>query len=367
MKISRIYSVVLALTSLLFIYCSKNDDSPEPIAENTPTEETPVEEPPIEETPQIDGSWSVSSTNLYDYDYAKYFIINTDNTLVILNENELGFKSLDNANYTNDEENSQITINYGYGSALANYTLTDDELVMNFPDGFINLIRSETADDNDWVEELTILEEGDAPWNEDVDIAWNGSQILVGNGYEVEDIGLVNPETFALEGTITTTRSAFAVEVEVEKYDSSGKYIFQSSNGHSKFFIYRESDNTYIDESLDLGAWIYGLASVDYNKIWAASGNERTLYLYNYSTVSIEQTIELGDTRPYGLDYQDGYLYVCAEGMLYKCDVTDGLTVVNSYVVPDVSIVGIAYDGSNFWIYGHRGDDGKLIKLDLSI
>lgn len=277
----------------------------------------------------------------------------------------MGFRNLNNANYTHDEENSQITINFGFGSSLANYTLTEEELVLSFPDGSVTLNKNETIDYSQWVEELTILEEGDAPWTENVDIAWNGSQIVIGNGREAEDIGLVNPETFALDGTITTTRSAFAVEIE--KYTGIDRYYFQGDNVYSKFYIHYEADNTFIKESLDLGPRIYGLASMDEMRIWAASGNEDTLYLYNYNTDTIEQTIELDGRRPYGLDYQDNYLYLCTGYKLYKCDVSDGLQVVNSYSIPNVWIYGVAYDGSNFWVYGERGDEGKLMKVDLSI
>ncbi|MFC4097657.1 YncE family protein [Euzebyella saccharophila] len=365
MKNSVFLIAFVILTSVMFTNCKKDDDSPQPVIENTSPEETTEEEIPEEEPPKIDGTWAVSSSDYYGYKNTSYFIINPDNTLTILNENEMGFRDLSNANYTHDEENSQITINFGYGSSLANYTLTEEELVLSFPDGSVTLSKNETIDDSQWVEELTILEEGDAPWTDRVDIAWNGSQILIGNGYQAEDIGLVNPETFALDGTITTTRSAFAVEIE--KYDDPAKYIFQTDNGSSKFFIYSESDNSFEKESINLGSWLYGLASVDFQKIWAASGNEDALYLYNYNTDTIEQTIELDGTRPYGLDYQDNHLYICTGYMLYKCDVSDGLKVVNSYTIPDVRIYGVAYDGSNFWVYGERGNEGKLIKVDLSI
>ncbi|MBG47284.1 MAG: hypothetical protein CML05_03230 [Pseudozobellia sp.] len=363
MKNSVFFIAIVFLASTMFTNCKKDDDSPQPEIENTPPQET-AEETPEEEPLKIDGTWAVSSTDFYEYQYTSYFIINPDNTLTILDEDEMGFRDLNNANYTHDEENSQITINFGFGSSLANYTLTEDELVLSFPDGTVTLNKNEAIADNQWLEELTILEEGDAPWTDSVDIAWNGSQILVGNGYEADDIGIVNPETFALDGTITTTRSAFAVEIE--KFDDPSKYLFQSSNGSAKFYIYQESDNTYLEESLDMGAWIYGLASIDERRIWAASGNERSLYLYNYNTDTIEQTIEL-DTRPNGLDYQDGHLYVCANNKLFKCDVSDGLQVVNSYSIPNVQIYGVAYDGSNFWVYGERNNEGKLIKIDLTI
>lgn len=365
MKNSVFLIAFVIFTSVMFTNCKKDDDSPQPVIENTSPEETTEEETPEEEPPKIDGTWAVSSSDYYGYENTSYFIINPDNTLTILNENEMGFRDLSNANYTHDEENSQITINYGFGSSLANYTLTEDELVLSFPDGSVTLNKNETIDDSQWVEELTILEEGDAPWTDSVDIAWNGSQILIGNGYEADDIGLVNPETFALDGTITTTRSAYAVEIE--KYEGSDRYFFQSHNGYSKFYIHGEADNAFIEESLDLGPWIYGLASMDEMRIWAASGNEDALYLYNYSTDTIEQTIEIDDTRPYGLDYQDNHLYICANYKLYKCDVSDGLQVVNSYSIPNVRIFGVAYDGSNFWVYGERDNEGKLIKVDLSI
>ncbi|CAZ95001.1 YncE family protein [Zobellia galactanivorans] len=351
MKITKVYTAVLALTSLLFINCSKGDD------DNGGN-------PPVQETPTIEGTWKVVTNNYFDD--SKYFIINEDNTLHILYEDNLGFKGAQNANYTNNEEELQLTINFGYASLLANYTVSSDDLVLNFPDGSISLTKETTAlDPDNWIKKLKIINEGDAPWTESIDIAWNGSQLVIGNGYEAEAIGLVNPETFALEGTIATTRSAFAVEIE--NYDDEEKYIFQSDNGNNKFHMYDLADNTHEDESLPLGSWIHGLASIDHQTIWASSNNEDSIYLYDYDSKTILQTIDLEEKSPNGLDYQAGYLYICASGQLYKCDVSDGFEVIESYTLPDYSITGIAYDGSYFWVYAEKNSEGKLVQLDLSI
>jgi hypothetical protein len=221
-----------------------------------------------------------------------------------------------------------------------------------------------------WIQKLTIVSQGDAPWNVDADIAFNGSHILLGNGSEADNIGLINPETFLLDGEIITSQTAFAVEVE--KFDVPDKYIFQSSNGSMQFKTYFEDSNTEAFTSIDLGSWIYGLASINSDQIWVSSGNEQSLYLLNYMSSGVDQTIEQTvtlDRTPYGMDYQDGFLYVCSRGNIYKCDVSSSFEVLETVTVEGYRAFGIAFDGTNFWINASSNDGGpnQLIKTSLTL
>mgnify|MGYP001228890890 CR=1 FL=1 len=310
------------------------------------------------------GTWEVlSGTN---FENAVNFVFKSDNTFAILYQDELGFRDVQSGNYSDNTDSSQLTMQF-FIATLVNYNLEGDQLNLNFSDGeTVTLRRTQDNPEANWITNLTILQEGNAPWTEDSDIAWNGTHILLGNGYEVEDIGLINPETLELDDVITTTESAFAVEVE--KSNFADRYIFKSDNGFSKYMFYTEDTETYVGESTDLGPWINGIASVGNSDVWVSSGNNNALYLHDYASDLIEKTIDLGDRSADGLDYQDGFLYVCSQGNLYKCDVSGSdIIITDTYGLPGYVINGVAFDGSNFWVNAIQGNQGKLIKINLSI
>ena len=310
------------------------------------------------------GVWEVISSTALEN--SVYIIFKSDNTFTILSEETLGFRDTQSGNYSDNAASSQLTMQF-FAATLVNYTLADNLLELNFSDGgTVSLSRTQDNPEDSWVNELTVLQEGDAPWTEDSDIAWNGTHILLGNGYEADNIGLINPETLALDDVLLTTESAFAVEVEKSSF--TDRYVFKSDNGSSKYKYYTQDTEAYVGESSDLGPWIYGLASVGNSDIWVSSGNSRALYLHDYASDAIEKTIELGSRRADGLDYQDGFLYVCSQGNLYKCDVSGStLDVLETYTLDGYYINGVAYDGSNFWVNAMQSNQGKLIKINLSI
>ncbi len=307
------------------------------------------------------GTWEIISGHAtYFEKNAKYVHINEDNTIDILSEDALGFKGDFSAIITVSDK--QITIS-SYSSSIYNYILEEDKLTMTGGDGnTIVLKRNSIPDASVWVKELSILSEGAAPWDGNVDIAYNGTHIVYGKDRDSNRIGLVNTNNFILEGEIITSKSAYAVEVE--KFDSPERYIFQSNNGHSSFYAYFEDTNTQSFESLNLGAWIKGLASIDDKTIWVSSGNEGQLYYYNYFNVphQILQTIDV-DFQPKGLDFQDGFLYVSDGIRIHKCQTTPTFRAIESYRIPNHRISGVAFDGVNFWF----STTDKLIKSNLTL
>ena len=340
-------AIVPLLAITLIISCSKNSDDGNGSQQRS-----------------IFGSYELVS-GTFIQDNFKYFYINEDNTLNLLGEDELGFRSELASNITVSETQLTANIQY-YGNLILNYTLSEETLELNLAGEPPIILRkiANAPNAQDWIQELTIESEGTLAWEEDADIAWNGSRILLGNGYEADNIGVINPNTFTMESEIITTRSAFAVEVE--KNSSVDKLIFQSDNGSTKFFAYREDTNALVLESMAMGAWIQGLASVNSEKIWASSGNEDQLYLYNYNTNITEKTIDV-DFQPKGLDYQEGFLYVSDGQKLHKCETAPTLRCIASYQIPNHQINGIAYDGSNFWVSARNSSGYKLIKTNLSL
>ncbi|VAW14664.1 hypothetical protein MNBD_BACTEROID03-625 [hydrothermal vent metagenome] len=316
------------------------------------------------------GKWELTGNSGYFFrenrKNEKYVHINTDNTIDVLSEDPLGFKRVKSKIVTVSDDQITISGSGEGGVVIYNYTLAEDTLILENASGkTIELIRNNNIPEvSDWFEELTILSEGPAPWVEDVDIAYNGTHIVYGNGRESETIGLVNTDNFNLDGEITTTHNAFVVEVE--KGDASDRSIFQGNDGRDTFYAYTENTNTFVFKSPELGAWIKGLASIDGENIWVSSGNEQQLYHYNYSNQEIVQTIDL-DFKPQGLDYQGGFLYVSDGAKIHKCQTSPTLKPVKSYGIKNHRIYGIAYDGTNFWISAWVNGSYKLIKTDLTL
>ncbi len=350
--LQKILSVLMvsAIAALSFTSCKKDDG--------------PTDMPIVEEQ-TIFGAWEITDGSLV-LQNAAYVHINEDNTINILAEDGLGFKREYTTNITVTE--NQLTMSSGYGSQINNYNLDGNVLTISPPgsSGDVTLTKNNVSPSvADWIMDLSAINEGNAPFDAEVDIAYNGTQLLVGNGYSGENIALVNPTTFAIEGEIVTTRSAFAVEVE--KYNSTGKYIFQSDNGNDKFYGYREDDNSLQVESFGTGAWIKGLASIDENQIWVSSNSEEALYLYRYDGADeILNTINL-DFQPGGLDYQNGFLYVSEGNRIHKCQTTPSFKAVETYRIQNHNVNGIAYDGANFWLSTYSSGSNKLVKIDLSI
>ncbi|NHF61450.1 hypothetical protein FK220_019005 [Flavobacteriaceae bacterium TP-CH-4] len=335
-------------TILSLVSCSK-DDGPE-IQPLPDTMETPG--PTSEETPTVFGIWEAKSGSIGGGD-TKYVFINEDNTIDILDEDELGFRSDFNTNITVSE--NQITLSGGGegGTPIYNYSLEGDELTIILPYEAdpVKFERASSAPDADtWVKPLSMLNEGVVPWERDVDIAFDGTYLL---GFYSEDreILKIDPTDFSIADRMPTTRSAYSVEIE--KSDSEFKQLFQSSNGSNKFYSYIYSSNTHYYDSEELGSWIRGLASVNPGNLWVSSSNAEALYHYKsngaLSPGEVLKTVGL-DFQPGGLDYQDGYLYLTERNRIHKCITSPEFRAVASYKLSGQSVNGIAFDGSHFWL-----------------
>lgn len=317
----------------------------------------------------IIGDWELVSGGLLGVE-DDFLIISSDNTFEILSENEIGFRQKFQGIYTDGED--QITLNFGFGSGLFNYTVTETTLELMGSEGSVsNYVRTTTAPlPETWITTITALEQADAPWDENVDIAYNDSQILIGNGNASEFIGLMNTETLALDSGILTSKSAFAVEVE--KLNLPDKFIFESDGGFSNFTAFYADTNLEAFTSIDTGPWIYGLASVNQTQIWVSSDNTASLYLVSYDDATgssiIERTLDI-DLRIDGLDYQNGFLYACYQGGIYKCDVSSSFEIVENIKIGGYEATGIAFDGTNFWINAESesGGPNQIIKTSLTL
>jgi hypothetical protein len=315
----------------------------------------------------LSGKWEATSGSFLE-SQPKYLIFNQGNTLSFLSEHDLGFKTHETFNYT--LSGSVIEINIQGGPRSFQYVLNGNTLSID--DGFstLHLVKNNIAPNTgDWVQELSVLSEGNAPWNGEVDIAftYDKTNIVYGMNPVATYIPLIDPMTFFEVGQIATTNQANVVEVE--KSSLTGRFLFQS-NGNSNIIKVYTMDDGAFQFNLDVDSEISGMASVDSNYLWVVSNNDQgSINLINVADNTIEQTVLLGYRGLYGLDYQNGFLYVSDGTFLHKCQTTPAFKSVKSYRINGFDIYGIAFDGTNFWAstYSNVASNYKLVKTNLSL
>ena len=264
---------------------------------------------------------------------------------------------------------SEIEINV-QGFESFQYTLSQNTLSISDGSSTLQLIKNESAPTSeDWIQELSVLSEGDAPWSGDVDIAftYDKTKIVYGMNDTSTYIPFIDPVTFTEVGLFGTPN--IAKVVEVEKFEIPDRYLFQS-NGNSNLIRVSSIDGSGTPFNLEVETKIVGIASVDPNYLWVASNDdEGSLNLVNVADNTIDQTIPLGFYNVNGLDYQNGFLYVDDGVYLHKCQTTPTFKAIASYKVPNFGMQGIAFDGTNFWASAFDDTESsyKLIKTSLTL
>ena len=316
------------------------------------------------------GQWEIMDGQL-GVDASKFLYLNEDNTIDILSEDHMGFKRAYTTNITVTTD--QITVSGEfYGGTINNYILDNNILTIIPPGEAEPTVLQKIVngpDPSEWVKSLSILNEGEVPWEREVDIAFDGEYLL---GYDENEGSIlkINPDDFSIVDNMTTSRSAYAVEIE--KSDAPTRQLFQSSNGSPNFFSYIYSSNSLYYTSENLGSWIRGIASIEPGLLWASSSSMDALYHYksngSLSPGEILETIPL-DIEPGGLDYRNGYLYITERNYIHKCQTTPEFKAVETYEVKGHGIHGVTHDGTNFWlsVESWEGNTYKLLKVDLPL
>ena len=340
------YLIVMLITMTLF-NCNNDDDSH--------TNQNPLL-----------GKWEVTS-GIFLESQPKYLIFNSDNTVDFLFEHDLGFKAIDQIDYIVSESEIEMNVQ---GFVGFEYTLDQNILSISNGSSTLLLAKNESAPNTeDWVQALSVLSEGDAPWSGEVDIAftYDKTKIVYGMNDSATNIPLINPTTFTEVEQIATTN--IAKVVEIENFAVPDRYLFQSNGNSNSISVYTINNGTY-QFSLEVDNKISGMASVNSNYLWVASNeDEGSLNLINVADNTIDQTIPLGYYSLNGLDYQNGFLYVNDGLYIHKCQTTPNFKAVATYKVSNFGLQGIAFDGVNFWAsaYHNSSDSYKLIKTNLTL
>ncbi|MEQ8218495.1 MAG: hypothetical protein RH981_09680 [Arenibacter sp.] len=342
------YTLIILVLGTLF-NCHKNDDNDDNSIEN-----------------QLLGKWEVTGGTFLE-SQPKYLIFNSDNTVNFLSEHSLGFKANENFAYT--VSGSEIKINV-QGFFPFEFILEQNTLQIIHGDNALELTKNNSAPaSDDWVKELSIVSKGAAPYGGNVDIAFtfDKTKIVYGMGSAATYIPLLDPITFTELGSIETTKKAKVVEIE--NYGVPDRFLFQSDENSNLVSVYTMNNGVF-QFTLQVDNDISGMASANSDFLWVVSNNnEGSINLVNVADNTIDQSISLGYYNLYGMDYQNNYLYVTDGKYLHKCQTTPTFKAIISYEVPNFSLQGIAFDGTNFWASGFDDleSDYKLVKTNLTL
>jgi hypothetical protein len=328
--------VIIFVLLMIVFSCKKNDDSFHDYA------------------PGLAGTWRyVKGT-----DPEKYLVINQDRTCSILSSDAQGIKDKSDAivmvtgnqlMIDNSDPNVYPNIN------IYNYQVKGDTLKLESPEKSIFLVKNKNSNASAaWIKNAVAVLRYKAPVAEPTDIAFDGSLIWYGNGYNSHYLYKLNPLN-GKSDSLLVDQYAWSVEA-----DSAGLWV--SDDGADNVTLISKSDGSTITASAAMGAWIYGIAR-DNDYLWCYSNNEGTLYKYSIKDNSVLLSTKVSGNWD-GLAMANNFLYVAANGKLHKCS-TEPLSGIDSYELKGYHIFGVAFDGSSIWVSAYLLPDKwpEIIKL----
>ena len=339
MIIMKKLSIIAVIFVLLFGYsCKKNDSYSEP-----------------DYFKPLFGSWKFIKGS----DEFKYMKLGNDYIFHEMYANEIGIKSSKKGVFSVTKNQILFSDNSNIlkSTSIYNYTQSGDTLTLDNGETTLKLLVDDTAPTPDeWLVPINSSNKFDAPIQDGTDITFDGNYLWYGNTYSSDYLYKIDPTDGATD-SVLITQSAWAVE-------SDGGFLWVSSNGHAKIHKLDATNGNLISSSIDMGAWIYGIAKQD-NFLWCYSNNERTLYKYDINLDAIASSTEISGNRLDGLAFSNGHLYFSSEGSIHKSTLNP-LNVVSSYKLEGYSMSGIAFDGASFWTSAYNMETGKYEILKLS-
>ena len=353
-----VFKIITLCLLLLCIGCNNDDNN-----------DTVVEIP--EETSLI-GSWEASSAS--SFTLSSPFLIIEDTQMLLLNEDDLGFRSEVQVTYENTDTSIFLTIDDDVLSFT--YTLEENTLVLTNTTGetAIFIRRTPSINTSTWITGLEIITQNDAPYNQAVDIALRDEFILFpnGSGEDGFDIPVINIEGLDLAGFLPDFLTVNSYAIEVEKFDDDDQYLFIGDDLSDNIKVYKNDNTVFQFDITPLTSRYTGLASVNNELLFVSQNSGATLTLVNYALA--EGLVYNLNSLPNidGLDYKNNFLYICALGNIYKCQVSlteNTLQVIESYQLPqNLEAIGIASDEANFYINARIQDTNnyQLLKTNLT-
>jgi hypothetical protein len=345
---SKKWLMISAVALCPLVACSDDDDE-----STSPTGTT---------TSSLTGTWRVTGSLLTRPDVAEgggpsgelqFLQFNADNTYAFLTSRD-GFRGLDEGVFL--VAGGQIDL----GTEIYNYAIDGDDVTLSSPDRVITATLDATAPTAaDWIVMAQVVMGMDAPFDEDSDLAWDGTSLWLGNGRASDAIYEIDPVNLTVLSTLTTNREGWGISW----HDGD---LWVSDNGSDSIHRLDLVTGDGVFASVEMGAWIPGIAS-DGDDLWCFSNNEDTIYQYDPVADAVVSTIQF-DTfiGPDGMAFVDGKLYVVAFGHVHECELNP-FQVVGAFGLDDRFIMGVTHDGTDFWVHvaSDDGSAGRIEKIQL--
>jgi len=303
----------------------------------------------------IYGTWRVTLAPLNNPGL-KFIAFKSNKTLQTYSQSN-GFNSSTSSSFTPFTD--QVLADFfNYGSAVIyNYSMKGDTLYIESGSTLIKSVKTGDSDVANWATEVSIVDEitgifTDRPYG----IGFDGSNILLPD-YNTSKITKINLATRIPSGDIDVNGS-YPYTVEFDGTD-----IWVSSNGYDIVNRHPLAGGGILSTSPRLGAWVYGIAfDPAASQIWAFSGNEDSIYMFNKTGTSLISTRQIGNGFR-DLAWSNGKLFITQGNYIYRVN-TNGFTIEKTYKLKIASqIYGLAAIGNDFWL-NIQGD--RLVKVTLN-
>ncbi len=338
MKFRLITKLAVFLTFTAFISCSK-DDSPSTTADYSAA---------------LTGSWRFVQGGANE----KYLLFYENRTFSQLSaEPQANFHSRDDGVELATKDQIVLSFASTYGTSVYNYSISHDTLSLSGITDIYKLVETNIAPDtSEWIKTVQATYTISAPVNNPTDIAYDGTNLWYGNSGLSSYLYKVNPNNGSKDSILSG--------LQVQGIEFDGTNLWVNNDGFNTLSYIDITTGVEISKSSIIAPWIYSIARDD-NFLWCYSNTNRTLYKYNTSLNTITTSIEIS-TSLRGMTFNNGFLYVTANGALHKCSFNPFTTEL-SFTLPGYTITGVTYDGASYWVSAYKTVSQKNVYKILKL
>lgn len=291
--------------------------------------------------PPLYGGWQVTSGG----GDVKYILFSSGRRWDILEADSLNFRSAPSGTFDVDADIID------FGGLAFNYALAGDQLGLVNSVDTIGLVRVTNAPAvSAWIGTAVLADSIPAPFTLSTDIGCDTSALWCGGG--TVPPGILYRIDLTTRQSTPLTVNLFSAAVE---WDGTGLWCSNRFSNRLTRVDKTTGDTTGTSDTL--GSDIYGLAW-DGVRLWANSQSARRLIAYDPASRTVVQTINgvFGN----GMAFAGSFLYLCKDGAIHRCRLTPSFRADASIVIPGAQAVGIAFDGTSFWIAAAINNNGTF-------
>ncbi len=309
-------------------------------------------------TLSIEGSWRAVDSSSTAY------VIFSKGTATYLQRGSYNIHDVAKSAYAADNET--VTFSLSGSPQLFNYKVSNDTLYITNTNSYLRFIKDNTVNPDTWVKYFTTVQTSQLPSG-----LWFGSTEWTGTDFLISSTYANKLYRASAVSSAVTDSTAIALNATGLAITANGEIWVNNYGADNKLYKVNPATGAVISSSSPAPGMPTYLGA-DGNIIWFFSANG----LYTYNTATDVFTLKSPVSSFLGtpssvinadMVIKDGYAYLCVYGYILKYNLTT-YQVEETYKGTDSSFnVGIAYDGSNFWVLNFSGGSSLatlVIKLN---